>query len=344
MSNAIKSPTASNMADYNIGHPTTQPISDDVKYQASSTAEDTEGSNRPQSLEPADIAFFRSHGYLIKRGLLADQTEALSEANEYFWANVPRCGLRKDDPTTWIDDPASHWQPEDHVRVGSLVGTNWKMRSRGDAGIGTESFLVDQLANHPKMLNVASAFLGSQIKPVRRVRGIYGVFPVADTATDRVYPHGDYMASQLSAMVLLCDVRSRCGGFTLWPGSHRRLHTCWDRVSGSTITGARVESYARERDQLLRDTRPVEFTGSAGDVIWWHPRLIHAAGVNYSSETDEPIVRILTPIDYQREGETYVDDLEFGPGPRYQWWIDTRNVLEDVESTPENLWHGWAFD
>lgn len=332
------------MSDYNIGHPTTKPIAEDVKFLPSDTAQDVASSTWKHSLEHADIEFFKKHGYLIKRGLLADQSSSFEEAREHFWANVPGHGLRPHDPATWIDNPTSHWRPEDHPRVGSLLGTNWKMRSRGDSGIGTESFLVDQLANHPKMTHIASAFLGARIKPVRRVRGIYGVLPLADASADRMYPHGDYMASQLSAMVLLCDVRSRCGGFTVWPGSHQRMHMSWDCVSSSTITGDRVEKYPRERDQLLRDTRPVEFTGSAGDVIWWHPRVIHAAGVNYSSGTDEPIVRILAPIDYQRDGDTYVDDLEFGPGPKYQWWIDTRNVLEDVASTPDNLWHGWTFD
>ena len=344
MSEIVKSRTGVTMSDYNVGHPTTKPIAEDVKFLQSTIAEDVASSTWKRTLARADIEFFKKNGYLIKRGLLADQTDAFEEARDHFWVNVPGHGLRQDDPATWIDDPTSHWRPEDHPRVGSLVGTNWKMRSRGETGIGTESFLVDRLANHPTMMKIASAFLGAQIKPVRRVRGIYGVLPLADSSMDRMYPHGDYMASQLSAMVLLCDVRPRCGGFTVWPGSHHRMHTSWDRVSGSTITGDRVEKYPRERDQLLRDTRPVEFTGLAGDVIWWHPRLIHAAGVNYSSGTDEPIVRILTPIDYQRDGDTYVDDLEFGPGPKYQWWVDTRNVLEDVASTPDNLWYGWTFD
>lgn len=344
MTESIQSQSAPMVQDYNVGHPTTKPIAEDVKYLPSETARDATASNRPFTLERTDVAFFKQHGYLIKRGLLADQTSAIQEANEHFWANVPGHGLRKDDPATWVDKPTSHWRAEDHPRVGSLLGTNWKMRSRGETGIGTEAFLVDELANHPKMHDIASKFLGARIKPVRRVRGIYGVLPLSDIAQDRMYPHGDYMASQLSAMVLLCDVGPRCGGFTVWPGSHRRMHMCWDRVSGSTITADRVERFPQERDQLLRDTRPVEFTGSAGDVIWWHPRLIHAAGVNYSFETNDPIVRILTPIDYQRIGETYVDDLEFGPGPKYQWWVDTRNVLEDVASTPDNLWHGWGFD
>ena len=335
---------ASAASDYNAGHPTAQGIADDIRFLPSSIAVDPPTSENPYKLSASDVEFFKSHGYLIKRGLLASQTEAIDQANRHFWASVPQLGIRKNDPNTWHDNPTAHWREEDHVRVGSLVGTNWKMRSRGYRGIGTEAFLVDGLANHPRMLSMASAFLGAVIRPVQRVRGIYGVFPIAGEEPGRLYPHGDYMASQLSAMVLLTDVAPNGGGFTVWPGSHKRMHMSWDGVSGSTISGNRVQAYPRERDAVLREINPVEFTGSAGDVIWWHPRIIHSAGANLSLRTNTPTVRLLTPIDYQRAGETYIDDLEYGPGPRYQWWVDTRNTREDVAASPDNLWHGWGFN
>ncbi len=49
------------------------------------------------------------------------------------------------------------------------------------------------------------------------------------------------------------------------------------------------------------------------------------------------------PVDYQRADHTCYDDLAFGPGPKYQWWLDTRNFREDVPPTPHNLWHDWVF-
>lgn len=328
--------------DYNVGHPSSQPIADNVKFRAVQAAREAPGSKRATRLDAADFEFFKQHGYLIKRGVLTQESTAFASAIDMFWNSVPNQALRRDNPRTWLNDPASHWQPEDHPRVGTLIGTNWKMRSRGENGIGTQRFLVESLANHPAMLKLATSFLGAGIRRVRRVRGVYGVFPMVDQTHDKLHPHGDYMASQLSAMVLLSDVPPQCGGFTLWPGSHHRMHLCWDRVNGSVITGARVQRYPQTRDQLLRDTAPVEFTGFAGDVIFWHPRVIHSAGVNYSATTDEPMVRMLAPIDYQRSGETELDDLEYGPGPKYQWWVDTRNVKEDVASTKDNIWHGWA--
>lgn len=329
--------------DYNPGHPSTQAIGKDVCYLAVSRADDvTYGSSAPR-LNSAEVEFFKIHGYLIKRGLLPTGNEAFQQAIDWMWQKVPSQALQKSQPEGWVRSPDAHWNEMDKVRVGSMVGGSWKMRSPGEQGIGTENFLVNQIANHPNMLRVAEAFLGKAIKPVSRVRGIYSVFPHPDDQEGKLYPHGDYMASQLSAMVLLDDVPEHSGGFTVWPGSHQKMHLCWDGVSGSTISGDRIARYPQVRDRLLSETTPVEFTGRVGDVIFWHPRLIHSAGINDSGQSDNPMVRVLTPIDYQRAGETYVDDLEYGPGPKYQWWIDTRNVREDILATEFNIWHGWAI-
>ena len=332
------------LADYNLGHPSTQEIGKNVRFLSVHEAKDVHGATSASALNSHEVEFLKSHGYLIKRGLLDSHSASFEKAIETMWNKVPGSVLRKDAPDRWTSEVSEHWTENDRVQVGSMIGSNWKMRSRGIDGIGTEDFLVDDIANHHKMLKLASAFLGSPIRPVRRVRGIYSVFPHEADTGRHLYPHGDYMASQLSAMVLLGDVRVGCGGFTVWPGSHHRMHLCWDKVAGTDISGERVERYARVRDQLLQEIEPVEFTGHAGDVIFWHPRLIHSAGINDSGQSDRPLVRVLTPIDYQRAGETYVDDLEFGPGPKYQWWIDTRNVLEDVPATESNIWHGWGID
>ena len=300
----------------------------------------------PNSTEPElsrdEIHSFKRRGFLIKRGVLRDSS-VLDEAQSYFWSNVPRGIIRRDEPATWFDSPHTKMNPEDHPLVGALRGTNWKMRSPGVNGIGSEPFLVDGIANHPRMTEIVGSFLGSEVKHVSRVRGIYGVLPKEADVHETLHPHGDYMAAELSAMVLLHDTPPRYGGFTVWPGSHVRLHCHWDKVHGSTIDESRAEGYRLTRDQVLRDTSPVEFTGNAGDVIFWHPRLLHSAGVNFSSETGNPLVRIIVPCDYQRAGMTYLDNMDHGPGPLYQWWVDTRNTVEDCQSTPDNMWDRWGF-
>ena len=220
---------------------------------------------------------------------------------------------------------------------------NWKMRSRGEHGIGTQDFLVERIANHSNMLKLAAQLLGNEVVRSRRVRGIYGVFPQPRAARWGLGPHGDYMASQLSAMVFADDIPAHCGGFTVWPGSHIQMHLHWDNVHGSIISEDKVESYPQARDHVLRAIRPVEFSGAAGDVVFWHPRMIHSAGVNHSLEEGNPMVRVIVPCDYQRVGLSYFDDLNYGPGPAYQYWVDTRNFREDVQSSPQNMWSDWAI-
>lgn len=256
------------LADYNVGHPSSQAIAEDVRYLSVKPAKEAIGAADGPTLNTDEITFFKQFGYLIKRGLLASRVNSFDVALDWMWDHVPGHAIRRNDVSSWFNNPSSHWSESDHKKVGSLVGTNWKMRSRGYSGIGTENFLVNDIANHPSMRKLAERFLGSPVKMVKRVRGIYSVFPLKDGEEGRLYPHGDYMASQLSAMVLLDDVPFRCGGFTVWPGSHHRLHPCWDRVSGSTITGERIERYATERDKVLRDTHPVEFFGKKGDVVF----------------------------------------------------------------------------
>ena len=184
---------------------------------------------------------------------------------------MPRDVLLRDDPATWLDSPDAKWRKDDIPRVGRLIYDNWKMRSPGPNGVGTESFLVEGIANHPNMIALAEAFFDAPIKPPRRVRGIYAVLPKPSSAPGRLGPHADYMAAELSAMVMIHEVLPRTGGFTLWPGSHLRLHPHWDTVHGGTIADDRREGFREARDGVLRDITPVEFTGQAGDVVIWHP-------------------------------------------------------------------------
>ena len=329
--------------DYNVGHPTSQPVADDVALRETAIFADAELAASTRSLSEDEIAHFKVHGFIVKRGVINDG-RVLGNVVDHVWKNVPRGILQRDDPRTWLDAPHDKWTDEDAERVGLMAKNgNWKMRSRGEHGIGAEAFLVDRIANHPHMLALAQAFLGTPVKRVKRVRGIYCVFPKPPTTPGRYGPHADYMAAHLTAMVVADTMPPHAGGFTVWPGSHLRLHPHWDTVHGGTIASDKGEGYRQERDAILREVTPVELTGEAGDVVFWHPRLLHSAGINHSAEWANPLVRLIVPCDYQPADRTFFDDLEFGPGPDYQWWVDTRNFREDVPPTRDNLWSDWAI-
>ncbi|MCY3839217.1 MAG: phytanoyl-CoA dioxygenase family protein [Gammaproteobacteria bacterium] len=327
--------------EYNVGHASGQPKAPEVAVRDPVVFEDPDFLAPSPTLNAAEVAHFKEQGFIVKRGLIDDE-EAFEQTIDYLWSNVPRQVLRRDDPASWLDSPGEKWTEDDIPRVGRLIHDNWKMRSPGPEGIGTESFLVEGIANHPNMIAMVRAFFDAPIKPPRRVRGIYAVLPKPSSAAGRLGPHADYMAAELSAMVLVHEILPHSGGFTLWPGSHRRLHPHWDTVHGGVISEDRREGFRQSRDAVLRDITPVEFTGDAGDVVFWHPRTMHSAGVNYSADRESPTVRLIVPCDYQRGGMTYYDDDEYGPGEKYQWWVDTRNYREDVATTADNIWEGWA--
>ena len=242
------------MMDYAVGHATTAPIADDVVIREPMVVQHNEFATPAPTLNAQEIAFFKANGYIAKRGLV-NSTDAFSQVIEHLWRHVPRGVLKRDDPNTWLNAPHEQWTDEDAERVGRLIDTNWKMRSRGSNGIGTEPFLVNDIARHPNMLAVVEALIGKPVRPPRRVRGIYAVLPKPPAATHRLGVHADYMAAQLVAMVLVHDVRPRCGGFTVWPGSHLRLHPHWDKVQGTTISEAKSEGFRRERDVILINCR-----------------------------------------------------------------------------------------
>lgn len=329
-------------ADYNEGHPATLPISPDLPLPEPTAFVDPEYFQSGPSLTEAEAAHFKRDGFLVKRGLLSDGA-VFHKIRASIWRHVPRGLMSPDDPETWIDPPEDQWQEEDSLRVGLMSRNNWKIRSKGPNGIGTEEFLTSGVANHPNMQSVVEGLIGRTVKPVQRVRGIYCVFPASPGTTGRYNVHVDYISTHVAAMVIGSEIGPRGGGFMFWPGSHVTLHPYWQTVHGSGMAADRSEAFRAAKERIIRDVKPIEFTGSPGDVIFWHPRALHSAGINHSAETGPPSVRIIIPCDFQRAGGSYRDEPRFGPGEEFQWWIDTRNVDDDTAPSDDNMWDDWAI-
>ena len=128
-----------------------------------------------------------------------------------------------------------------------------------------------------------------------------------------------------------------------WLGSHVTLHPYWRTVHGSGMDAAQAEPFRAAKERALKETSSIEFTGSPGDVIFWHPRALHSAGINRSAEKGKPMARPIVPCDFQLAGLTFADDTDFGPGEDFQWWIDTRNTTKDLPTTTDNIWDDWAI-
>ena len=122
-------------------------VADDVLIRDSVIFEDPDFTNGEPTLCDAEIAFFKENGFLVKRGFLKEK-ETFERVVDHVWENVPRDLVKRDDPETWIDAPQGEWTSEDSEKAGQFRRGSWKMRSRK---IGTEPFLVEKIANHPRM-------------------------------------------------------------------------------------------------------------------------------------------------------------------------------------------------
>ena len=296
--------------------------------------------SRNSSLAGEEIAFFKRQGFIVKRGLISEASK-FNEIVDYVWNTVPDGIIRRDVPATWMDNPNEKWTPEHNQIYGPFHGANWKFRS--PHGYGTEPFILEVTAQHPKVNDVVRSMIGHPVRKPTRVRGVYVVVPKPMEREGRLGPHVDRAAAQLSAMVFVAPTPPRCGGFTIWPGSHVKVHPFFKTVYSAYVEEDRSNDFTEVQREILATTNPVEFVGEPGDVVFWHPRLMHSAGVNYSAETNEPRVRFVIPCDFQRDGFRYFDDDEAGPGEKAQWWVCTRHIEEDVRPTENNMWDDWVI-
>jgi hypothetical protein len=99
-------------------------------------------------------------------------------------------------------------------------------------------------------------------------------------------PHLDFplhapVRTLANSVTYLSDVQPRGGAFMYWPGSHR---IAWDYFRRNPQDY--LSQGERSQDQtfaiLAREMTcdPVEFTGTAGDVLIWHSLLLHSGSVN----------------------------------------------------------------
>ncbi|HYJ06680.1 MAG TPA: phytanoyl-CoA dioxygenase family protein [Chthoniobacterales bacterium] len=135
-----------------------------------------------------------------------------------------------------------------------------------------ERWLYEMTAANADILACIRELIGEPVPP-EYVRGLYPVFPTRSRA-----PHGhcDRHKFQVGVVLYLSDVLTGGGGFTVWPGSHHEIARHHGTLGGED----RLPTYEAALKEVERSTRPVEVTGPAGTVVFWHQRLVHTAGIN----------------------------------------------------------------
>ncbi len=263
-----------------------------------------------QALTDQEVRRFKRDGYLIKRGLL--DPELCAACRDLMWT--------KNEVTRIVrDDPASHvgrfTKDEENTDAGNLrKGFNWRSRS-----LGTEQPFLDLLPQNPRVIAIAEELMGpGTVAPSNSTGGVYAVMP-KDPGVRNPRPAqqelGLHVDSSLESreriglVGYIDDVPPGGGAFAVWPRSHLR---CWNllRDSADKLHQANKEVGAAdlralagtpytmqmkvEFDRIKADTWPVDCYGSVGDCIFYHERLGHHAGLNYSATIRQAVLTRLS--------------------------------------------------
>ena len=301
------------------------------------------------TVSKAEIEFFKENGFLFKSGLI-DRSAAAAALDQAWDALIkavpPREGgiwtLRREDRESWRAPkwpalpPADTSGPFEGRQRTAVHGRTVKMHE-----IGSEEFLLDLVPNNPNIRDIARVLLANNLKTSERTRGIYALFPSEYMTTEELAkrldgsslgPHTDRVCQQLNVCAYLDDVPPRSGGFTVYPGSHRIMFNA-HRFEANWSPADLFSDALRE---VVSTITPVEFVGDQGDVIFWHGRTVHSAGIHIGDS-----IRWAVFADFTEDREILDADAHRALG-MYEWFKDAKLFKNDMEVS-NDMWRSWGI-
>ena len=295
-------------------------------------------------LDAQQIRFFKTQGYLIVPGAM--DSALCQRVRDLMWQALPAdAHLNRDDSDTFIGPfvEADKCTDERNLRAGyrwlnRYLGVNADVVSL----IYSESIcamaqqllggnLRQAVVNGLPMGSYGTAWPGGPTDPAlgnEGARGVYCTLPYGDKARGPDGCHTDGHPFQLGVVGLLDGCPEDGGAFKVWPGSHIRLFSTFalrydqPRIPYyphlPALKGiAHSDAYLAELQKVIAEIEPVECYGQPGDIVFWHHRLAHAAGQNYSENIRQAVL-----ADFWTED---LDHLRTKPVGCDMWedWSDT---------------------
>lgn len=251
-----------------------------------------------------ELRFFKRNGFVVKRGVFPP--DRIARAVDVFWEKAP-AQLQRDDPESWMGP----FKEEYHFSDGTdqIDDYRWNLRH-----IGEEEWLMDLIQRDPNMIGMAEQLLGEGVlDPPGKARGIYTTLPRDPETAPPDRFHVDQNVFHVCTVTYLGKVGPGGGGFRVWPASH----LWFSRIFKSEDDEAQTRRY--EATQAFLETQPsVECTGDTGDVVFWHHRLAHMAGHNFSRR-----LRMAILYDFRIKGYQYPPEAPLDP-----IWQDFKGLQE----------------
>ena len=247
-----------------------------------------------------ELRQFKREGYLVKRGII--DWEYCARARERLWDDPPP-SMKKTDPDSWVGPIKPEEESED--RDNHKEGYRWKYRK-----VGSEDWMAQGLPWDPFIQSVATQLLGKDRFTQRDcVRGIYCTLPQGNAERQGRHMHIDDGQSTLRVVCYVDRVEPDGGGFTVWPGSNRRLFFASQSRYSWQYADDAFDPIRQHCDDNW-ETTSVQTHGEPGDIVFWHHRMAHMASHNYTSNIRKAV---LTDFSFKN-----IDELaKLPPGGEY---------------------------
>ena len=256
-----------------------------------------------------EMRFFKREGYLIKRGVM--DPELTARARDRLWDDPP-ASMRRDDPSTWVGPLPEEDLSEDG---GNYKGEyRWLYRRLGD-----EDWIVRMLATDPVIFGMVEQMVGAgQVAIPDSIRGIYCTLPYGNRQRPGYVCHCDGHPFHVGVVGYIDDVLPDGGAFWVWPRSHHEFYY----THTTAYLREQTEDYEPVRARFI-ESDPVDCYGKAGDIVFWHHRLGHMAGHNYSDRIRQAVL-----YDFRRRD---LADIEDEP-PSQDMWVHWSHEMRELES------------
>ena len=227
-------------------------------------------------LSKEDILFFKREGYLVKREVL--DPDLMARARDRLWDGAPP-SMDRYAPETWVGPIKEEEECQDSMNAKR--GFRWNYREPG-----TEDWMVRLLATDPSVWGMAEQLLGKgNLRTPKGIRGIYCTLPYGDEPEKPTTCHVDGHPFHFGIVGYIDHVPPRGGGFTVWPKSHKEFYYQFH----SQYKHERTDGYD-DVLAMVNEWPYVETHGGPGDIVFWHHRIGHAAGQNFSNQIRQAVL------------------------------------------------------
>jgi hypothetical protein len=241
-------------------------------------------------LSAADRAFFKTNGYLVKQETLT--AEQISRAQDALWEGIE---ADRDDAETWIDAGPRAPVPGNHPDIHATLHDS-PIFSMAEELVG-KGLLGEDGSPGPALVYPSRSAAGGLAED-GHLDGYY-------TPTNGV-PQGTVSRFTIGATIYVDQVEAGGGGFIIWPGSHAVAAEYFRTHSLLSIEGGSSRG-------VFDLAPPVEITGPAGTVCFWHGQLVHSGSTNTRNAIRMALIVRLSRLD----------------------------ILDIMFETPDDMWQYW---